>query len=424
MRNTGYYKNKKVVIVGLARSGLACANLLYDLGARVSVTDNEDTELTRINKNLLKSKDIRLELGRHSQEFIKDNELMVISPGVENTAQPVLWAQIHKIPVISEIEFAWDICPADIIAVTGSSGKSTVATLIGKIIEASGKKVYTLGNIGKPFSQEVAGIKEGELVSLEVSSFQLEGIIKFRPKIALILNFFRNHLNRHKDMPEYLDAKKRIFMNQLKDDYLVLNSKDDIVKGLAKEAKSRILFFAESPEFNPNQAAVMAVGSILGINKDLILKVFKEFKGIEHRMEFVAEINGIKFINDSKATLAESTLWALENINKSVVLICGGRHKGVDYNVIKNAAVKKTQKVIVIGEAAGIIENALKPEIKVEHALNLSEAVHKAYSTAQPGDYVLFSPMCSSFDMFKNYEERGSVFKNLVMELTTVSPRL
>ena len=418
MKNTEYFKSKKVVIVGLARSGVACANLLYGLGAKVSITDNKDALTLRPNIELLKSKEIKLELSSHSEEFISGNELMIISPGVENKAQPVLWAEKRGIPVISEIEFAYMLCPAEIIAVTGSSGKTTVTTLIGKIIEASGKKVFVCGNIGKPFSQEVAAMKEGDFVSLEVSSFQLERIKNFKPKIALILNFAKNHLDRHKDMQEYLDAKKRIFMNQGKDDFLVLNSKDPAVKGLAKDAKSKVVFFCDSSEFNPNQAAVMAVGSIFGINKDLILKVFNGFKGIEHRMEYVSEINGVKFINDSKATLAESTLWALQNIDNRVILICGGRHKGVDYGIIKKAASGKIRSVIVIGEAAKIIEEALAPEFIVEHAATLPDAVNRAYNIAEKGDSVLFSPMCSSFDMFKNYEERGRAFKSLVMELT------
>ena len=261
-------------------------------------------------------------------------------------------------------------------------------------------------------------MKEGDFVSLEVSSFQLERIKNFKPKIALILNFAKNHLDRHKDMQEYLNAKKLIFMNQGKDDFLVLNSKDQAVKSLAKDAKSKVVFFSDSAEFNPNQAAVMAVGSVLGINKDLILKVFNGFKGIEHRMEYISEINGVKFINDSKATLAESTLWALQNIDNRVILICGGRHKGVDYGIIKKAASGKIRSVIVIGEAAKIIEEALAPEFIVEHAATLPDAVNRAYNIAEKGDSVLFSPMCSSFDMFKNYEERGRAFKSLVMELT------
>ena len=199
MKNAEYFKSKKVIIVGLARSGIACANLLYDLGAGVSITDGKDALSLRVNIELLKSKEIKLELGNHSEEFIKGNNLMIVSPGVENMAQPVLWAEKHGIPVISEIEFASMLCPAEIIAVTGSSGKTTVTTLIGMIIEASGKKVFVCGNIGKPFSQEVAQMKEGDFVSLEVSSFQLERIKNFKPKIALILNFAKNHLDRHKE---------------------------------------------------------------------------------------------------------------------------------------------------------------------------------------------------------------------------------
>jgi len=418
MKNTGYFKDKKVVVVGFARSGVSCANLLFDLGAEVSITDLKDAQALSANIALLKSKSIKLELGAHSESFIQGNDLMIVSPGVENKAKPVEIAERLQIPVISEIEFASMLCPAEIIAVTGSGGKSTVTTLIGMAIEASGKKAYSCGNIGRPFSQFVDQMQEGDYVCLEVSSFQLERISKFKPKIALILNFSKNHLDRHKDMQEYLEAKKRIFLNQDKSDYLVLNSADPVVSGLAKEARSKAVYFSASKEFNPNQAAVLAAGKILGIDQNTITDVFKKFKGLEHRMESVAEAGGVRFINDSKATVAESTVWALNSIAGGVVLICGGRHKGVDYSVIKKAGEKKIRKVIAIGEAAQAIEQALSPYFSVERAASMDEAVDKACFYAKPGDSVVLSPMCSSFDMFENYEQRGRVFKELALKKT------
>ena len=417
MRNTEYFKNKKIIIAGLARSGLACANLLYDLGAQVSVTDNQDSDATRLNASKLKSKNIKVELGRHQPEFLKDNQLLVISPGVPNEALPIIWAKHSGMPVISEIELAWMLCPATVIAVTGSNGKTTVTTLIGRILAAGGKKVFTCGNIGNPFAGEVEKMREGDFVSLEVSSFQLENISKFKPKIAVVLNFSPNHLDRYKDMREYLEAKKRVFMNQDKTDYLVLNSDDLVLKELAKEAGSRVIPFAKEKNFNPNQSAVLAVGSILGIEKKLILDIFKDFKGIEHRMEYAAEINKIKFINDSKSTTVDSAMWALGNIEGPVIMIAGGKHKGVDYGVIEDLARKKVRNLILIGEAKERIRSALGEFLPTEEAVNLEEAVEKAYKKAKPGDCVLFSPMCSSFDMFLNYEERGRVFKRAVQDL-------
>jgi UDP-N-acetylmuramoylalanine--D-glutamate ligase len=417
MRNIDYFRNKKVTVVGLARSGLACAQLLSDLGAEVSVTDCSDTPAVRLNTVRLKEKNIRFESGKHTPEFIAGRDFIVISPGVTNTSLPVTWARELGIPVIAEIEVAWMVCPACVIAVTGSSGKTTVATLIGKVLEASGKRVFVCGNIGTPFCGEVAKIGPDDFVSLEVSSFQLETIRSFKPKIAVMLNFSRNHLDRHKDIEEYLNAKKRIFMNQGEDEFLVLNKQDPVLKGLAGEAKAKAVYFSETGQFNPNQAAVAAVSSILGINNDLCARVFADFKGLEHRLEYVTRVNNIIFINDSKATTVESAVWAIKNISSPVILIAGGRDKGVDYRGIIDVSRKKVKEVIVIGEARQKIEDALRGALPLNDASTLEEAVRKAFHDAAPGDCVLLSPMCSSFDMFLDYEERGRVFKNAVYAL-------
>ena len=417
MRNRDYFKNKRVLVVGLARSGVASANLLFDLGVKVRITDNKDNESTRQNVSKLKSKEIKVELGSHSKAFVEGCDTLILSPGVPNEALPVVWAEQLKIPVISEIELAWFLCPATIIAVTGANGKTTVTTLIGKIFEAAGKKVFVCGNIGNPFSAEVEKIKEGDFVSLEVSSFQLERIADFKPKVSVILNFTSNHLDRYKDMQEYLQAKKRIFMNQDKADFAVLNEEDPILRELAKEVKANVVFFSKKEGLNPNQAAVSAVGSIFNVDKKLILEVFKGFKGIEHRMEFVAEINKVRFINDSKATTVDSAMWALKNIDTPVILIAGGKHKGVDYREILDLARSKVRKVILIGEAKEKIGAAFEGSLSIDKASTLEEAVSNAFGKALPGDSVLLSPMCSSYDMFSNYEERGAVFKKAVLDL-------
>jgi UDP-N-acetylmuramoylalanine--D-glutamate ligase len=417
MKNTDHYKNKRVTVVGLARSGAACANLLYELGADVCVTDNKDTDITRANLLRLKSKNIKVELGRHSQGFIRNRDLIVISPGVPNSASPVLWAEELKIPIISEIELAWHLCPGKIIAVTGSNGKTTVTTLIGRMLEEWGRRVFVCGNIGNPFSGEVKKIREDDWVSLEVSSFQLERIQRFKPKISVILNFTFNHLDRYKDMQEYLNAKKRIFMNQERTDCLVLNYEDPALRGLAKETEANIIYFSGTQRLDSNKACVLAIGSILGIDERSLLKVFREFKGLEHRLEYVAEINNINFINDSKATTADSAIWALKNINSPIVLIAGGKDKGVDYNIILDSARKKVKEVILIGEAKEKIARVFRGILSIDEAVTLQEAVRKAYSKAKAGDSVLLSPMCSSFDMFSDYEERGRVFKEAVYAL-------
>ena len=417
MHNSEYFSGKKVVIVGVAKSGLACANLLITLGAKVSITDNQDNESTRLNAEKIEFAQIKVELGRHTPEFIKGNDLVIISPGVPNDALPIVWARELNIPVISEIEFAWRLCPATVIAITGSNGKTTVATLIGKVLESSGRKVFVCGNIGTPFSQEVSKMKEGDFVVLEVSSFQLENIKDFRPKISVILNFSRNHLDRHKDMQEYTEVKKRIYLNQEKSDYAVLNNDDPALKDLSAKIKANVVYFAQSEQLNPNQAAVVSVGSILGIDKDLAIKVLKEFRGLEHRMEYVAEKNGVKFINDSKATTVDSANWALRNIPGPAILIAGGKDKGLDYTQLREAARRKVKEAILIGEAKNKIKAALEGSVSIREAATLEEAVQMAFQKASPGDYVLLSPMCSSFDMFPNYEERGKVFKQVVKRI-------
>jgi len=417
MRNTGYFKDKQITIVGLARSGIACANLLSDLGSRLSLTDISDNPATRLAATKLKSKNINLELGRHTPEFIQGRDFIVVSPGVPNLSPALVWADKFNIPVISEIEVAWILCPAQVIATTGSSGKTTVATLIAKTLRSCGRQVFICGNIGDPFCAEVDKMSPDDFISLEVSSFQLERIQRFKPKIAVMLNFSRNHLDRHRDMQEYLEAKKRIFMNQDKNDFLVLNGQDPILKAIAKETKAKVVYFSETEDLNQNQAAVVAVGSILGINRETCLKVFAEFKGLEHRLEYVTQINNIKFINDSKATTVESAAWALKNISGPIILIAGGRDKGADFKGILDSAAKKVKDVILIGEAKEKIKEVFKGFLSLDQALTMEEAVNKAFYKAKAGDCVLLSPMCSSFDMFANYEERGRVFKEAVYNL-------
>jgi len=415
--NKDYFKNKKVTIIGLARSGIASAGLLNTLGAEVSITDNQDNQNLRSSAAALMAKGINVELGGHSAEFIKGRDLVVVSPGVADESPAVIRAKEFGIPLIGELELAWLNCRGRVIAVTGSSGKTTVTTLIGRMLEAAGKRVFTCGNIGRPFSGEVEKIGKDDFVSLEVSSFQLEKINSFKPHIALLLNFSANHLDRYNKLEDYLQAKKRIFMNQDENDYLVLNGQDAVLKRAAPEAKAKVVFFSKEDGLNLNQSAVLAVGSILDIERSLSLKVFNEFNGLEHRMEFVSEIKGVRFINDSKATTADSTVWALQNLDCPVILIAGGKDKGVDYSLILGPARKKLKQTILLGEAKDKIGAVIGKAVAVEKAQSLSDAVRRAFAKSSAGDCVLLSPMCSSFDMFSDYEERGRVFKECVLAL-------
>jgi UDP-N-acetylmuramoylalanine--D-glutamate ligase len=421
MRNTGYFKGKRIIVIGLARSGLACANLLHELGAEVSITDSKPWEFLKDAISQLVSPDIRVECGKHTQEFIQGRDIAVLSPGVPDEAPPVQWAIKLGIPVISEIEVAWTVCPAKVIAVTGSNGKTTTTTLIGLVLEAAGKHAVVCGNIGNPFTGEVSKVAAGDYVVLEVSSFQLEKIATFKPYIALITNLNPNHLDRYKDLKDYIGAKKRVFLNQDPSDYLVLNSQDQVVASFAGDSRAKAGYFKEEPGLNPNQAAVMRIAQILGISQEICAGVFSGFKGLEHRMEEVARINQVTFINDSKATTVESAMWALRNVPQRCVLIAGGKDKGLDYRLIMDLAKQKVRAFVLIGQAREKIKAAIAGQLPIEEAQDLQDAVIKAYNKAEAGDWVLLSPMCSSYDMFADYEQRGRVFKGIVKGLESVT---
>ncbi len=416
--------NKRVAVVGLAKSGMAVAELIQRVGGKVKISEkaSADSVAAFIKDWPLKNK-VGLECGGHTQKFIENSDLVVLSPGVRIDAEPVLWAKAKGIPVIGEIELAWSFCPLEVIAVTGSNGKTTVATLIAKVLERGGKKVCLCGNIGSPFSKHAMGLEGFDAVVLEVSSFHLESIVDFRPHVAVLLNFSQNHLDRHKDLEEYFTAKKRIFLNQRNDDYAVLNYEDPMVRSVASGINAIISYF-NPPGINrrveirnPNQLAAMEVGRIYGVSPETCLQVFGEFKGVEHRLEWVRTKEGIDFINDSKATTAEAGRWALSSIQRPIVMICGGRDKNIDFSVLRDLVKSKVKKMFVIGEAKDKLTKAFGDVVAVGECGSLKDAVEAAKAFAAKGDCVVFSPMCASFDMFKNFEERGKVFKEIVWAL-------
>lgn len=418
------YKDKKVVVIGIARSGIAAAHLLREVGAEVFITDSGSQEKVKAGAEDLQREGFIVEIGGHTLDFIRNKDLMVVSPGVSNASQALRWADALHIPVISEIELAWSLCPATVIAVTGTNGKTTVTTLMAKVLEAAGKKSLALGNIGKPFSQEALNLTKDDFVSLEVSSFQLETIRSFKPRVSVILNLTPDHLDRYKDMQEYLQAKKRIFMNQDEHDFTVLNYDDPALRGLSRETRAKTVFFSMQDHVksgesnpNPNYLAVKAVANIFAIPEAVCEEVFLNFNGVEHRMEVVRTINEIDFINDSKATNVDSTVWALHTIHKPAFLIAGGRDKNSDYRQIADVMKLKVKLLVLFGEAKDKIHAALKGVLPIREALSLEEAVKVSFSNALPGDCVLLSPMCASFDMFENYEHRGRVFKEIVYNL-------
>jgi len=427
-------ENKKVTIIGSQKSAISLAHLIIRLKGKVKITaHNPKDEISEALKSLIASKKILAEWGRHTREFIEKSDIVVLSPGVPFDADPLLWAREKGIVVFGEIEFAAQFCSKPIIAVTGSNGKTTVVNLISEVLTAAGYRPCLCGNVGVPFSSCVLDLEHKDYVVLEVSSFQLESMVDslnapedikgFTPDIAVLLNFSQNHLDRHKDMNEYFAAKRKIFLNQDKNNYAVLNARDPYCKELEGSIASQIIYFDSERKNgdnlidNPNYLAVMAVAKLLGIDADICLRIFDQFKGIEHRMEMVRKIDGIDFINDSKSTTAEALRWALNSIHQPIYLICGGKDKNIKFSVLKDIVRRKVKKIFAIGEAKNKIKKTFKDVISVEECHTLESAAGKARHSASKGDCVLLSPMCASFDMFRNFEERGRDFKHIVERL-------
>jgi UDP-N-acetylmuramoylalanine--D-glutamate ligase len=420
-------KGKKVTVVGLGRSGVAACNLLVEKGAKVRITECLDNQ--RIRDNLLKLKNkeniIQIEIGRHTEDLIAKADLIVASPGVSIHSLPFLWAKKHNVAVIGEIELAFAFCPAPIVAITGTNGKTTVSTLLGQIFTAAGRRCVVCGNIGTPFSEKVKHLTSTHAVILEVSSFQLETIVKFKPKVAVILNLSIDHLDRHADFDEYLAAKCRLFSNQDQKDWTVLNGEDPHRFTLAAKTKASVLYFFKNNQvlsskfenFNSNYSAALTISSLFSIPQTQAIDTCRNFRGIEHRMEDVGQICGVTFINDSKATNVHSTLWALNLIKKPIILIAGGRDKGSDFSLIKDRVRDKVKAMVLLGEAKEKMEKVFCGLTKTQLASNLSQALMSAFALARWGDCVLLSPMCASFDMFSDYTERGRVFKQEVKSL-------
>jgi len=416
------FKNKKVVVLGLGRSGLACAKLLKNKGAIVFVSEKDNSPEKKELSLQLKENKIDFELGKHTRSKIEENQYLVVSPGIPLSAEPLLWARVKNIEIIGEIEVAYQVCPATIIAITGTNGKTTVTTLIGEVLKEAGKNAFVLGNIGAPFCSGVEAMKQSDFVSLEVSSFQLETIREFRPKVGVILNLTPDHLDRYKDVEEYLEAKKRIFLNQTEDDILILNNEDIALRSLADQTKAKVLSFTKridssTKNLNLNQLAVFKVAEALGISSDVCLNVFKRFRGIKHRLEFVEKIKGVEYINDSKATNVDSARWALQNINKPIILIAGGRDKGADFSLIKDLLRKKVKTLILFGEAKEKMKDAFSDMLEIIVVEDIKKAIEEASHKAREGECVLLSPMCASFDMFSDYQHRGRVFKDIVRSI-------
>lgn len=416
-------QNKIVVVIGAAKSGQSAARFLHQLKARVRISEAVPASILEDQfHSWVKENNIKCEFDGHTHDFIEQSDLVVLSPGVRIDALPVQWAKVKGIPVWGEIELASRHCKKPIIAITGSNGKTTVSTLIKILIDASGKKACLCGNVGNPFTEFVFKSDVYDYFVTEISSFQLETIETFKPHIALFLNFSQNHLDRHKDIKEYFAAKTRIFMNQDQSDFAVLNARDEWVKVLSTQLKAQVSFFNDDASCvaeinNPNHLAALSVAQILKLPMDICHREIAVFKGVEHRMEKVRNLNGVEYINDSKATTVEAGRWALESISQPIVMLCGGRDKNLDFSVIRPLVAKKVKKMIVFGEARAKLCAAFDGAVPLSECATLEDAVNNARQVAQPGDVAMLVPMCTSYDMFKNFEERGRAFKTIVHNL-------
>ena len=423
-------KNKKILVVGLGISGLAVARFLKNRGAVVTVTDISDEDRLSDYAREIRAMGIKLELGNHNIKTFESAELIIISPGVPHTIKPIKHAMKKGIPVIGELELASRFINEPVIAITGTNGKTTTTRLLGKMLEHSGIKVFVAGNIGNPLIEYVDIMEKADILVVEISSFQLDTIDQFRPKIGVLLNIAEDHLDRYPDFAAYAASKARIFKNQQKNDTAILNNNDSLVKDVTEKINSKKIYFSTqaaadseladlnfSNEYfaashNKENAYAAALAALAGGgNLHGIQSAIDTFKGDPHRLEYIMTISDVMFYDDSKATNIAAVARALESFNKPVSLIMGGRDKGGDYLILKNAVKKHVKKLVVIGEAKEKIISALGDTVDAEQASTIEAAVFTAYKAAESGDVVLLSPACSSFDMFKSYKERGNRFR-------------
>jgi UDP-N-acetylmuramoylalanine--D-glutamate ligase len=414
-------QGKRITIIGLGKSGVAIAKLLARNGYQVKITEASDRPMLRPWAEEMHKIGVSVELGGHREDFYSDAEWVIPCPGVKPNAAPLQWARQKKIPIYSEMEIAYRYAPCPIIGITGTNGKTTTTTLVGEILKNAGWQVSVGGNIGAPLSAFVDQLMPRHWVVLEISSFQLEYIERFRPKIAAFLNFTANHLDHHQNIAEYFAMKNRITECQTEDDLLVLNAEDPWSEKVVNKSKARVFFFNNGRDreyANDNYKAAALIARILGIPKAIIDQTLLDFKGIEHRLEEVAVLDGIRFINDSKSTSVASLRWALRNVPAPIHLIVGGRDKGGDFGELNPLIQEKVRRVLLIGESTQKLQRAWRESgVSVETAVSLKEAVVLAHQEAEAGTSVLLSPGCASFDMFENYEDRGRQFKAIVHRL-------
>ena len=445
-------KNKKILAVGLARSGEAVAHFCQKRGAVVTVADIATTPEIQARAQALKNMGIAVELGPHKRETFLAADLIVISPGVPHGMELLEAARKKGIPVIGEIELAARHITEPVVAITGTNGKTTVTTLVGLMLEASGKKTFVGGNIGNPLIGYAGSGEKADVVVAEISSFQTDTIETFAPRVAVLLNITEDHLDRYPDMASYAASKARLFAFQKKNDAAILNSADAWVRHVASGMIAQKYYFPRPAEGEPgalvqpkridftvpgkvpwflslekvripgahnreNIAAAALAAFLAGGTQEGIQRAVNEFNGLSHRMELCGEKDGVRYYNDSKATNVDAVQRALEDFSSPVILIMGGRDKASNFTLLGSIVSKKVKKLIVAGEAGEKIRSALLAVTDVASAASVPDAVKLASKLALPGDVVLLSPGCASFDAYKNYAERGEDFKRAVKGL-------
>jgi len=446
---------KKVLIIGAARSGIAAARFLVDKGATVALNDQKPIEKWSAEAVALKDAGVGLLPGEPPSWLLDQLDLVVVSPGVPANIIPIRYAERAGAEVIGEVELAASYLKGRIVAITGSNGKTTTTSLIGELLRDAGFTVQVGGNIGRALISMVESSTEDGWTVAEVSSFQLETIKTFRPAIAVVLNVTPNHMDRYETFNDYAAAKHRIFMNQAEDDVAVLNADDATVSSWASGLRAKVMYFSVRTELErgvflqddelvfrwdegeqdllrvsemklrglhnvENVAAALTVGIAAGANIESMRETVKQFNPVEHRLEFVEEIRGVRFYNDSKATSVDATLKALEafaNDPGQVVLLLGGKGKKAPYAPLAPLVHEKVRKLILIGEDAETIANELGEYAPSERAADMKDAVERSFNAAENGDVVLLAPACASFDMFESFEHRGKVFKGEIASL-------
>lgn len=447
------FKNKKILVVGFGKSGLSTARCLTGRGAEVTIGDiKPESELDKEILKEVRATGIKLEIGEHKLETFLGSDMIIVSPGVPLDIKPLAMARDAGISISGELEIASRLFDTPVLAVTGTNGKTTTVTLVEEMIRRSGKSLFAGGNIGTPLMDYVSGDMEAEYVLVEVSSFQLDTAERFRPAVSLILNITPDHLDRYESFDAYAMSKYSITRNQGAGQYAVLNDDDPLLNGFKPEGDVTVLRygFKKADERNAyidrnklvvcipgktehsfnvegfllpgvhnlgNLMGAVLVALCAGIEPGHIQEVILDFKGLPHRVEYVAKIEGVDFYDDSKATNVDAAVKSLEVFDRPVILIAGGIHKGGDYSPLVEASRSRVKKGVFIGEARSMLGDAFGNDISFEFAEDMGDAVNRAFSSAVKDDVVLLAPACSSFDMFTDYIHRGRVFKEKVENL-------